>query len=78
MLKRLVIILIISFAAPIYGYLDPGSGSMFLQLLLGGLAGAALLIRLYFKKFIAVITGKKTETPENRETSSKELQEKPH
>ena len=31
-------------------YLDPGSGSMMLQLLLGGLAGVAVLLRVCWGK----------------------------
>ena len=29
-------------------YMDPGTGSLFLQLLLGGVAGAALIVKLYW------------------------------
>jgi hypothetical protein len=31
-------------------YLDPGTGSMVLQLLLGGVAGAVVVVRLYWEK----------------------------
>ena len=34
--------------APAYAYLDPGSGSMMVQLLLGGVAGGVVLVRLYW------------------------------
>ena len=33
-------------------YLDPGSGSMMLQLLLGGIVGIGVIIRLYWNAFI--------------------------
>jgi hypothetical protein len=32
-------------------YLDPGSGSMFVQLLLGGVAGAAVIVKLGWDRF---------------------------
>jgi hypothetical protein len=32
--------------APADAYLDPGSGSMLIQLLLGGVAGAAVILKL--------------------------------
>ena len=32
-------------------YLDPGSGSMLVQLLLGGVAGVAVLVRLGWRRF---------------------------
>ena len=39
-------------AAPAYAYLDPGTGSMILQVLLGGVAGVALAGRLYWRQFL--------------------------
>lgn len=39
-------------ALPARAYLDPASGSMFLQLLLGGVAGVALLVKLYWFKLL--------------------------
>ena len=32
-------------------YLDPGSGSMLVQLLLGGVAGAAVIVKLGWQRF---------------------------
>jgi hypothetical protein len=32
-------------------YLDPGSGSMLVQLLLGGVAGAAVVVKLGWQRF---------------------------
>ncbi len=34
-------------------YLDPGSGSFIIQMLLAGLLGAAVAIRIYWKKIVA-------------------------
>jgi hypothetical protein len=39
-----------SAAAPASAYLDPGTGSMMLQLMLGGVAGALVIGRLYLKR----------------------------
>lgn len=39
-------------AAPAHAYLDPASGSMFLQLLLGGIAGAALFFKLAWRRIV--------------------------
>ena len=36
-------------------YMDPGSGSMLLQLVLGGVAGLVLIAKLYWQKFLALI-----------------------
>lgn len=37
--------------ARVDAYLDPGSGSMLVQLLLGGVAGAAVIIKLGWERF---------------------------
>ncbi len=34
-------------------YLDPGSGSFIIQMLLAGLLGIAVAVRIYWKKIIA-------------------------
>jgi hypothetical protein len=39
-----------------FGYLDPGSGSMVLQMLLGGLASAAVAIKMFGKRLLRYIT----------------------
>ena len=33
-----------------YAYLDPGTGSMILQLLLGGIAGIIIVLKLYWQR----------------------------
>lgn len=35
-----------------HAYLDPASGSMILQLLLGGVAGAAVILRLFWGRIL--------------------------
>jgi hypothetical protein len=42
------------FAAPAHAYLDPGSGSMLVQVLVAGVAGAAFILRLYWQKFLGL------------------------
>jgi hypothetical protein len=37
-------------AAPAWAYIDPGTGSMMLQLLLGGVAGAMVVGKLYMQR----------------------------
>lgn len=38
-----------------HAYLDPGTGSIILQVLLGGVAGVALVGKLYWHKFLSLI-----------------------
>jgi hypothetical protein len=40
-------------------YLDPGSGSMMLQLLLGGIVGVAAILKLYWNSFTGLFRRKK-------------------
>lgn len=59
---------IISLLAPLakpHAYLDPGSGSILVQLLVAAGLGAAFAVRVYWKKLKAFFTGKKDveETP---------------
>ena len=35
---------------PAHAYIDPGTGGMILQLLLGGIAGALVVVKLYWHK----------------------------
>lgn len=44
-------------------YLDPGSGSFLIQLLLAVILGAGVTIRLYWSKLKSLFTGKKPESP---------------
>ena len=46
----LILLLVIAFPSPAYAYIDPGSGSMMLQLLFGGVAGAIVSIRLFWSR----------------------------
>ena len=54
---------------PAYAYLDPGTGSILLQALLGGAAGAAVIARLYWHK-IATALGIKRKVPEPKDEAS--------
>lgn len=38
-----------------WAYLDPASGSIFLQLLLGGIAGVSLLVKMYWRKLLTLL-----------------------
>jgi hypothetical protein len=44
-----------------HAYLDPGTGSIILQVLLGGVAGLALAGKLYWAKFLSLIGVRKSE-----------------
>lgn len=54
--------------APAHAYIDPGSGSMLLQLLLGGVAGMLLAVKIFWRSilsFLHIKSSDKGETPGN-------------
>ena len=44
-----------------FAYLDPGTGSLFLQLLLGGIAGLAVIGKLYWRRLLSFLGGSHQE-----------------
>jgi hypothetical protein len=59
-------IVLLGAAPSAHAYVDPGSGSMLLQLLLGGAAGVIILVKWYWQRFLAFFggKGKEAELPE--------------
>lgn len=47
-----LLLLMLAWSPPAYGYVDPGAGSLILQLLLGGLAGLFVFGRLFKQKLL--------------------------
>jgi hypothetical protein len=55
------ILLILSPSQYAHAYLDPASGSMLLQLLLGGVAGIVIVVKLYWERFRKLFQRKSIE-----------------
>ena len=49
-----IVALLVAFERPAGAYLDPGTGSMLLQALLGGVAAVGVVARLYWHRLTAV------------------------
>lgn len=49
------------FTDPAYAYLDLSSGSMLLQVLLGGIAGVTVLLKLYWHRFLTLLGVRKKD-----------------
>jgi hypothetical protein len=47
-----------------HAYLDPGTGSMILQVLLGGVAGVALAGKLYWQRLLSLLGIKRRDEAE--------------
>jgi hypothetical protein len=56
-----------AWALPAYAYLDPGTGSMLIQGIIGAVAAVGVALKLYWHKIKLMISGRKTED----ETTSK-------
>ena len=59
------------FTTPAHAYLDAGTGSMLLQLLLGGLAGLAVILKLFWHKVLGLFGISRAE-PEDVNSSDNE------
>ena len=63
----LIILIGFCYPKPAAAYLDPGAGSLMLQMLIAGIMGLIVTLKIYWyrlKNFVARILGKKQE-PEN-------------
>ncbi len=54
-------------ALPAHAYLDPASGSMFLQMIVGGVAGVALAAKLYWHRILGFFGAKPKSTDDDAE-----------
>ena len=54
---------LISYTSPAYAYIDPGTGSMLVQGLIGGVAVVMSFLSLYWQK-VKVFFGKEEDTDE--------------
>jgi hypothetical protein len=58
--RYLIVTLLVLATEPAFAYLDPGTGSMLLQVILGGVAAVAVAIKLFWYKIRAAVgLGKK-------------------
>lgn len=50
------------------GYLDPGTGSVILQVILGGVAGVGVVAKMYWHRIAAYIPGRPQSTDDVAES----------
>jgi len=63
----LFFLVIVIFPSPAMAYIDPGSGSMLLQIILGGVAGLFVIFKLYWHRLLTVLgIRKETEAPDEK------------
>jgi len=61
-------ILFLLFSRNAYAYLDPGSGSIIFQILIGFLAATLFTLKLYWNKFIVLFKGKGSQRSNNKDS----------
>ncbi len=65
----LVLLGAVGITSPAYAYLDPGTGSMLVQMLLGGVAGALVIGKLYWHRVTAFFGRRPQENSRQEATS---------
>jgi hypothetical protein len=63
----LALVVFLTSTLPAYAYVDPGTGSMLIQLVTGGVAGSLVLARLYWRRLKDKLTGKTSAPPADRD-----------
>jgi hypothetical protein len=58
-------VLLVLLAEPAFAYLDPGTGSMLLQVILGGVAAVGVALKLFWHKIRIAIGLSKKPDPED-------------
>ena len=53
-----------------HAYLDPGTGSYIIQIVIAGLLGAALSVRLFWHRIVGLFTGSQEATQEAGQQSN--------
>ena len=64
-MKVIITLLLLAVVTDAVAYLDPGTGSMLLQVILGGIAAVGVAIKLYWHKLRAAFGLAKKADPED-------------
>lgn len=69
MIKKLYVLflLLVFVTSSVYSYIDPGTGSYLVQVLIAVFVGASVGIKVFWRRIKEFFTGKKTELPEVKE-----------
>lgn len=68
-MKYLVIITLLLFTPSAWAYLDPGTGSMLLQVILGGIAAIGVALKLFWHKIRVALGMSKSPADEAEDES---------
>ena len=73
-LFTLLFLFVVGIHRPAFAYLDPGTGSMMLQLLLGGVAGALVVGNLYWQRIKTFFGGKSIHDQSNESAAPRDAE----
>jgi len=68
LMKLISIFVLLAISLNAHAYLDPGTGSMLLQVILGGIAAVGVAVKLYWHKLRAAFGMGKKEEAEDEST----------
>ena len=71
-MKYLLLIALALVSQPAWAYLDPGTGSMLLQVILGGIAAVGVALKLFWHKIRAALGFAKKSDPDEDEDEEEE------
>lgn len=66
--------LLLAFPGTAYAYIDPGTGAMLIQGLIGTVVGGLFVIRLYWRKIKSFVTGGGESVSEEEDVQANERQ----
>ena len=71
MMRKMLWVLMVGVLLPrsAHAYLDPGNGSMMVQLLLAGAAGLMVALKMFWRRILTFFRRPKPEVPEHRPPS---------
>ena len=61
------LLVLVALGEPAHAYIDPAAGSLFLQVLIAGVAGLLLTLKLFWRRMADFLTRKKTGAEEPEE-----------
>lgn len=70
-MKYLIVLTVALFTQSAWAYLDPGTGSMLLQVILGGIAAIGVALKLFWHKIrVALGLSRKAETADEQDSTA--------
>ena len=74
----LVLFGLLFFPKKAHAYIDPGTGSMMLQALIGGIAAGLVIIRLYWTKLKEFFLSRSAQEPQSQDKESESDSKRMH